>query len=97
MQGQVPMQGQPQVPTQQNPQSNNQTNTNNNQEEKQKVEVYIPLHNGRFTNRIFSTSKDINLKVLYDNVEDDMNIMQEIENNPDTYHQIEPHGSEESV
>jgi hypothetical protein len=89
-QGQVPMQSQPQVPTQQNPQANNQTaNTNNQEEEKQKVEVYI-LHNESFTNRIFSTSKDINIKVLYDNVEDDMNVMQEIENNPDTYHQIEP-------
>jgi hypothetical protein len=97
MQGQVPMQGQPQVPTQQNPQSNNQTNTNNNQEEKQRVEVYLPLHNGRFTNRIFSTSKDINIKVLYDNIEDDMRIMQEIENNPDTYHQIEPQEPNNSV
>jgi hypothetical protein len=90
-QGQVPIPPQQQVPSVPNTQPNNQTPNNNNQEgEKQKVDVYIPLHNGRFTNRIFSTSKDINLKVLYDNVEDDMNVMQEIENNPDTYHQIEP-------
>jgi hypothetical protein len=91
-QEQVPMQSQPQNSTQQNPQSNNQTTNNNNQEEEepQNVEVYIPLHNGSFTNLIFSTSKNINLKVLYDNVEDDMNIMKEIENNPDVYHQIEP-------
>jgi hypothetical protein len=97
-QGQVPMQSQTQVPTQQNSQSNNQNNTNNNQEgEKQKVEVYIPLHNGRFTNRIFSTSKDINLKVLYDNIEDDIKTMEELENNPDTYHKIELNDSVESI
>ena len=94
-QGQIPTQPQSQPQTTQNPQPpNSQTTGNNNQEdEKPKIEVYIPLHNGSFTNRIFSTSKDINIKVLYDNVEDDMKTMEEIENNPDTYHQIEPHGS----
>jgi hypothetical protein len=82
-QGQVPIQSQTQVPAMEN------TPQNNQEEQNQKVEVYIPLHNGRFTNRIFSTSKDINLKVLYDNIEDDMKTMEEIENNPNTYHKIE--------
>jgi hypothetical protein len=87
-------QTQPQLNQQPSSPQNNQQgqseNPNNQNEELQKVEVYIPLHNGSFTNLIFSTSKNINLKVLYDNVEDDMNIMKEIENNPDVYHQIEP-------
>lgn len=82
-QGQTSTQPQTQNPAQQNNQSNSQ------QEETQKVEIYIPLHDGKFTNRIFSTVKDVNFKVLYDNIEDDMRTMEELENNPSTYHQID--------
>jgi lactate dehydrogenase-like 2-hydroxyacid dehydrogenase len=58
------------------------------QEEQQKVEVYIPLHDGRFTNRIFTTTKNIVVKVLNDSIGSDMNTLEELENNPSMYHEV---------
>lgn len=67
--------------------SDNQNQSNDNQEE-QPVEVYIPLHDGRFTNRIFTTSKGVIIKVLNDSIDDDLNVIAELENNPNTYFQV---------
>jgi len=89
----VPQQ-QPVVPQQQQPQQIQQPtqqqdqNQNGDNQEEQKVEVYIPLHDGRFTNRIFTTSKGVTLKILDDSIENDINVIMELENNPNTYFQV---------
>jgi hypothetical protein len=89
---QVPVQ---QTPVQQpmQPQAAQKTQTDgqssdSDKQEEQKVEVYLPLHDGRFTNRIFTTSKGVILKILDDSIDDDLDVMQELENNPNTYFQI---------
>ena len=64
------------------------SNPNEQEEVEQKVEVYIPLHDGKFTNRIFSTNKNILLKVLDDSLDSDMNTLMELENNPSAYNEI---------
>lgn len=95
---QIPVQGNPTQPPQQQqqqsqtlPQQSQQPTTSNPDEQEeveQKVEVYIPLHDGRFTNRIFSTNKNILLKVLDDSLETDIDTLMELENNPSMYNQI---------
>lgn len=81
----VSQQSQQQVPQQTSKDNQNQNNLN---QEAQPVEVYIPLHDGRFTNRIFTTSKGVTIKVLNDSIEDDLNVIMELENNPNTYFQV---------
>jgi hypothetical protein len=78
---------QPQQETQPQPQAQPQPQPKQ-QEEQQKVEVYIPLHDGRFTNRIFTTTKNIVVKVLNDSIGSDMNTLEELENNPSMYHEV---------
>jgi hypothetical protein len=94
---QIPVQGnttQPSQPQQQSqtlpqqPQQSTPSNPDEQEEVEQKVEVYIPLHDGRFTNRIFSTNKNILLKVLDDSLETDIDTLMELENNPSMYNQI---------
>lgn len=79
---------QPQQEIQPQPQGQTQTQPQPQQEEEQKVEVYIPLHDGRFTNRIFTTTKNIVVKVLNDSIGSDMNTLEELENNPSMYHEV---------
>jgi len=84
-------QPQPQVQPQVQPQTQVQpqeTQTSNNQEETPKIEIYIPLHNGRFTNKIFTTNKNVIIKVLDDSVESDLDTFMELENNPSAYHEV---------
>jgi hypothetical protein len=85
---QPPPQQQSQVPSQQSQQPTTSNPDEQQEEVEQKVEVYIPLHDGRFTNRIFSTNKNILLKVLDDSLESDMDTLMELENNPSMYNQI---------
>lgn len=77
------------LPQQQNvqPQSPDQQPEGDN-EEQQKIEVYIPLHDGRFTNTIFTTSKNVLIKILNDSVESDMDTIMELENNPSMYNRM---------
>ena len=84
-QPQPQVQPQPQPQTQVQPQ---ETQTSNNQEETPKIEIYIPLHNGRFTNKIFTTNKNVIIKVLDDSVESDLDTFMELENNPSAYHEV---------
>lgn len=92
---QIPVQGNPTQPPQQQsqtlpqqPQQSTPSNPDEQEEVEQKVEVYIPLHDGKFTNKIFSTNKNILLKVLDDSLETDIDTLMELENNPSMYNQI---------
>ena len=74
---------QPQLNTQQS-----QPQTEQSQEEQPKIEVYIPLHSGNFTNRIFTTNKNVVIKVLDDSINSDIDTIMELENNKSMYHEI---------
>lgn len=78
-------QTQPQIQPQVQPQ---ETQTSNNQKEPPKIEIYIPLNNGRFDGKIFTTNKNVIITLLDVSVESDLDTFMELENNPSAYHKV---------